>query len=115
MSDWVVEEFVPDQRPEAMDVEPQGGSGGGGGPPPVLVRNGEELLAFIQKRNPAVVTFEHEGRTVVRFDDFYMAVCGVSETAARSAKSRLMTKDKELCERVVKIVKTGSELDTIII
>ncbi len=65
------------------------------------VRNVQEILAFLKERNPDISTYEYDGRICIKFQDFYMAICGVKETAARKAKGRLMDKYPDLCSRLI--------------
>ena len=113
LSQWVVSEYIPPGQPEPemevmesenMEVEQQQRG-------PVIVRTTEDILAYIQKKNPNVVPFKHDDdkRMYIKFTDFYMAVCNVKDTAARSAKSRLLQSNPELCNRLIKYKQMGGE------
>jgi hypothetical protein len=109
MSEWVVSEYtaadmeVDNNNNEAAPVA-VGGPGGQAGP--VVIRTTEDILAYIQKKNPKIVPFECEGRMVVKVYDLLMAVCNIKDAAARKVKARLVEKDPELCDRLI----TTSEL-----
>lgn len=74
-----------------------------------IVRTAEDILEYLQKKNPNVVPFEYEGRQSVWFYDLYMIVCNKSRDTARKAKSRLCQNHPELCERLIRSKKEGSE------
>jgi hypothetical protein len=54
-----------------------------------IVKSTEDILAFIQKKNPEIVPFDYGGRTCVK------------EGAARMAKNRLMEKHPDICQRLI--------------
>jgi hypothetical protein len=68
--------------------------------PKTIVRTTEDLLAYLQRKNPEIIPFDHEGRQCIKFKEFYMAVCDVGETAAPTAKKRLIDKQSDLNGRV---------------
>ena len=82
---------------------------GHGASNPVVIRTTEDILAFIQRKNPAIATFDHEGRQCIRLKDLYMAVCDVRESAANSRMKYLYDNDLQLHSRIVKYKQLSSE------
>lgn len=68
--------------------------------PKTIVRTTEDLLAYLQRKNPNIIPFDHGGRQCIKFKEFYMAVCDVGESAAPTAKKRLIENDPNLRDRV---------------
>ena len=108
-----------------MEIDQQGSAGGSGGADgPIIIRNSEDLLAVIQKRNPVIMPFEYKGRMCVEFRDFYMAVCGIDKpaagdasawakitSAASSVRERMFKKDETIKGRIVDSVQIHGEWD----
>jgi hypothetical protein len=82
-------------------------SGGGGGE--VTIRTMEDILAYIQKKNPDLVPFDYEGQQYILYQEFYMAVCNVSKDTARTAKNRLFKNYPDLEGTVIKTMPNISE------
>ena len=84
-------------------------------PPPVVIRNTEDIMGYLQRKNPGIVPFDHEGRQCIKFVDFYMAVCNVKKTSARSARNRLCDRHPELYGRIVMFRRAGSEFHRLLL
>jgi hypothetical protein len=39
--------------------------------PQVIIRTTEDLLAYLQRKNPNIISFDYEGRQCIFFKDFY--------------------------------------------
>lgn len=82
---------------------------------PVEVRTTEDILEYLQKKNPRIMPFMHKGRMCVKFQDFYMTVCNVKVGAAKMAKNRLIAKNPELCSRIIESLDAASESHELIL
>jgi hypothetical protein len=77
--------------------------------PQTIVNTTEDLLAYLQRKNPNIFSFDYEGLQCILFKDFYMAVCNVGEKAPGVAKNHLITKYPDLENRVFVGKSFGSE------
>lgn len=74
------------------------------------IRTTEDILAYLQKKNPDIIPFDYQGRMYIKFDDFYLAICNVSApSSARNARKRLFSGYPELATRLI-ISKPSSKL-----
>ena len=75
----------------------------------VVFETTEDILVYIQKKNPEIIPFDYEGRQHIKLQDLYMAVCDVKRKTANTRIGDLGKKCGELSKDLVKRVKQGSE------